>query len=49
LVAIDVGTGGFGVKPEVNKVFFSASYVVLALWMGCGLVILDVRLAKSGK
>jgi hypothetical protein len=34
---------------ELNKTYFSASYVVLAFWMGCGLVILGVRLAKPGK
>jgi hypothetical protein len=31
---------------ELNKVFFSASYVVLALWLGYGLTILGVRFMK---
>jgi hypothetical protein len=34
---------------ELNKVFFSASYAVLALWTGYGLVILGVLLAKPRK
>jgi hypothetical protein len=36
-------------SQELNKVFFSASYVVLALWMGSGLLILGVWLAKPRK
>ena len=31
---------------ELNKVYFSASYLVLALWMGYGLVILGAWLAQ---
>jgi len=31
---------------ELTKVFFSASYVVLALWLGYGLVLLGVRIMK---
>jgi hypothetical protein len=34
---------------ELTEVYFSASYVILSLWMGYGLVILGVRLAKPGK
>jgi len=33
---------------ELNKTYFSASYVVLALWMGYGLVILGAWLDKAG-
>jgi hypothetical protein len=36
-------------SQDLNKVFYSASYVVQALWMGYGLVILGVWLAKPGK
>ena len=32
---------------EINQVFFSASYVVLALWLGHGLAILGLRRVKS--
>jgi hypothetical protein len=32
---------------ELNKVFFSASYVVLALWLGYGLALLGLQRAKS--
>lgn len=31
---------------ELNKVFFSASYVVLALWLGCGLALVRNPLVK---
>lgn len=31
---------------ELNTVFFSASYVVLALGLGCGLTVLSARLLK---
>ncbi len=34
---------------ELSKTYFSASYVVLALWMGYGLVILGARLTRTGK
>jgi hypothetical protein len=34
---------------ESTKTYFSASYVILAIWMGYGLVILGVRLAKPRK
>jgi hypothetical protein len=36
-------------SQELNKVYFSASYIVLALWMGCSLVPLGVWLARPGK
>jgi hypothetical protein len=36
-------------SQELYKVYFSASYVVLALWLGCGLVILGSWLATLGK
>jgi hypothetical protein len=32
---------------ELNDVFFSASYVVLALWAGCGLAVVGSLLLKS--
>ena len=31
---------------ELIKVFFSASYVVLALWLGYGLTVLGVRFMR---
>ena len=34
---------------ELNKTYFSASYVVLALWVGYGLVILGARLTRPAK
>ena len=34
---------------ELIKTYFSASYVILALWMGYGLVILGVWMARPGK
>jgi len=36
-------------SQDLYKVYFSASYVVLALWMGCGLIIFGSWLAKPGK
>jgi len=36
-------------SQELNKVYFSASYILLALWMGYGLIILGARLARPGK
>jgi hypothetical protein len=32
---------------EMDNVFFSASYVVLAIWFGCGLAMLGLRRTKS--
>ena len=32
---------------ELSSVFFSASYVVLALGLGCGLTVLSSRLLKA--
>jgi len=34
---------------ELNEVYFSASYLVLALWMGCGLMLLSAWLTGPGK
>jgi len=34
---------------ELTKIYFSASYVILALWMGYGLVMLGAWLARPGK
>jgi hypothetical protein len=36
-------------SQELNKVYFTASYVVLAFWMGCGLIILGNWMARPGK
>jgi hypothetical protein len=36
-------------SQELNKVYFSASHIILALWMGCGLIILGTWLARPGK
>jgi len=36
-------------SQEINKVYFSASYIVLALWMGCGLIILGAGMARPRK
>jgi len=36
-------------SQELNKVYFSASYIVLALWMGYGLIILRAWMARPGK
>jgi hypothetical protein len=36
-------------SQDLNKVFYSASYVVLALWMGYGLVMLGAWMARPGK
>jgi hypothetical protein len=36
-------------SQELNKVYFSASYIILALWMGYGLIILGAWLARPGK
>lgn len=36
-------------SQELNKVYFSASYILLALWMGYGLIILGARLARPAK
>jgi hypothetical protein len=36
-------------STELTEVYFSASYVILALWMGYGLVMLGVRLARPEK
>jgi hypothetical protein len=34
---------------ELSLTYFSASYVVLALWLGCGLVILGARLTRPAE
>jgi hypothetical protein len=36
-------------SQELNKVYFSASYIMLALWMGCGLIIMGAWMARPGK
>jgi hypothetical protein len=36
-------------SQELNKVYFSASYIMLALWMGYGLIILGAWMARPGK
>ena len=36
-------------SQELNKVYFSASYIMLALWMGYGLIIFGAWLARPGK
>ena len=36
-------------SQELNKVYFSASYILPALWMGYGLIIWGARLARPGK
>ena len=36
-------------SQELNKVYFSASYIMLALWMGNGLIILGAWMARPGK
>jgi hypothetical protein len=36
-------------SQELNKVYFSASYIMLALWMGYGLIILGAWMARLGK
>jgi hypothetical protein len=36
-------------SQDLNKVFYSASYVVLALWTGYGLVMLGAWFARPGK
>jgi len=36
-------------SQELTKVYFSASFVIFALWMGCGLVILGAWLARPEK
>jgi hypothetical protein len=36
-------------SQELNKVYFSASYIMLALWMGCGLIILGAGMARPRK
>jgi hypothetical protein len=36
-------------SQDLDKVFFSASYIILALWMGYGLVILGARLTRPAE
>jgi Protein of unknown function (DUF2723) len=36
-------------SQELNKVYFSASYIMLALWMGYGLIILGAWMARPRK
>ncbi len=36
-------------SQELDKVYFPASYIMLAFWMGYGLIILGSRMAKPGK
>jgi len=36
-------------SQDLEKVYFSASYIVVALWMGYGLIILGAWLARPGK
>jgi hypothetical protein len=36
-------------SQELNKVYFSASYILLALWMGYGLIILGAWMARPEK
>jgi uncharacterized membrane protein len=36
-------------SQELDKVYFSASYIILALWMGCGLIIWGAWMARPGK
>ena len=36
-------------SQELDKVYFSASYIILALWMGYGLVILGARLTRPAE
>ena len=36
-------------SQELNKVYFSASYIMLALWMGYGLIILGAWMARPEK
>jgi hypothetical protein len=36
-------------SQELDKVYFSASYILLALWLGYGLIILGAWMARPGK
>jgi hypothetical protein len=35
-------------SQELDKVYYSASYIMLALWMGCGLIIFGAWMARPG-
>jgi len=49
LVLALLNPGGDRQSLELTKTYFSASYVILALWMGYGLVHLGVWMARPGK
>ncbi|MGA2788914.1 MAG: hypothetical protein ABSF60_15445 [Verrucomicrobiota bacterium] len=36
-------------SQELDKVYFSASYIILALWMGYGLVVMGARLTRPAE